>query len=206
MIQNNRVPNKIGRPRQFDSSAALNAAVEVFWLKGYDAASLDDLTAAMNINRPSLYLAFKDKQALFLSALEAYASSYGTEPLAAFRSEADPALAVKGYFIALLRNQAREGDFAKGCLLASCAIGNAGQITGVKEFLSNITAQTISALANGFEAFKQSGLLPKDFESVIKAGLMVDITYGFAHRARSGETAQTLMKDLKGKIAVILER
>ena len=53
-----------GRPRAFDEDAALKKAMEVFWSKGYDAASLSDLTAAMGINPPSLYAAFGNKEAL----------------------------------------------------------------------------------------------------------------------------------------------
>jgi AcrR family transcriptional regulator len=206
MIQNKNEPTKIGRPRQFDSSAALSAATEVFWLKGYDAASLDDLTSAMNINRPSLYLAFKDKQSLFFSALEAYASSYGTAPLLAFQASTDPVAAVKIYFTTLVRNQARAGDCAKGCLLASCATGNAGQLRGVKEFLVDVTAHTITELVNRFEMFKQTGLLSNDFASKTKASLMVDITHGFAYRARCGESLDALLADVEDKTAQVLGR
>ena len=56
-----------GRPRSFDREAALNAAMEVFWTKGYESASISDLTAAMGINPPSLYAAFGDKEKLFLA-------------------------------------------------------------------------------------------------------------------------------------------
>jgi AcrR family transcriptional regulator len=200
------IQNKIGRPRQFDVSAALAAATEVFWLKGYDAASLDDLTTAMRINRPSLYLAFQDKQALFLSSLKGYAAGYGTAPLTAFNAENTAVSAVSAYFTTLVRNQVREGDCAKGCLLASCATGNAGQIAGVKEFLANVSAQTVNGLANGFEAFKRSGQLPDDFVPQSKASLMVDITHGFAYRARFGESLEALLGDVGVKTAQILGR
>src|SRR5437763_175317 len=62
-----------GRPRAFDVEAALDRALEVFWRKGYDGASLSDLTRAMGINRPSLYATFGNKEALFRKALDRYA-------------------------------------------------------------------------------------------------------------------------------------
>src|SRR5205809_2994773 len=61
-----------GRPRAFDLDQALDQALEVFWKKGYEGASLPDLTKAMGINRPSLYAAFGNKEALFRKALDRY--------------------------------------------------------------------------------------------------------------------------------------
>ena len=63
-----------GRPREFDTDVALAAALRVFWNKGYDGASLTDLTDAMGITRPSLYAAFGNKEALFKQALDLYES------------------------------------------------------------------------------------------------------------------------------------
>lgn len=63
-----------GRPREFDVDEALSAALRVFWEKGYDGASLADLTEAMGITRPSLYAAFGNKEALFKQALDLYES------------------------------------------------------------------------------------------------------------------------------------
>src|SRR5213083_2561468 len=62
-----------GRPRAFDPDAALDRAMHVFWAKGYEGASLSDLTSAMDINRPSLYAAFGNKEQLFRKALDRYA-------------------------------------------------------------------------------------------------------------------------------------
>src|SRR6202166_3627556 len=63
----------LGRPRSFETGKALDAAMKVFWCKGYEGASLSDLTRAMGINRPSLYAAFGDKEALFRKFLDRYA-------------------------------------------------------------------------------------------------------------------------------------
>lgn len=64
---------KMGRPRCFCEDQAVDAAMRVFWEKGYEGASLNDLTEAMGINRPSLYATFGDKAGLFLRAMERYA-------------------------------------------------------------------------------------------------------------------------------------
>ncbi len=75
--------DKMGRPRAFDTETALDAAMKVFWEKGYEGTSLDDLTEAMGINRSSLYSSFGDKQTLFQKVIERYKSG----PMA-FLSEA----------------------------------------------------------------------------------------------------------------------
>jgi AcrR family transcriptional regulator len=63
---------KRGRPRAYDPRAALRAVTEAFWRSGYSGTSLDDLSAAAGMNRPSLYAAFGDKRELYLAALDRY--------------------------------------------------------------------------------------------------------------------------------------
>jgi AcrR family transcriptional regulator len=65
-----------GRPREFNTTDALDQALLVFWRKGYRGTSLDDLTDVMQINRPSLYAAFGDKEKLFLAAVDQYREKY----------------------------------------------------------------------------------------------------------------------------------
>src|ERR1700674_1550160 len=65
-------PRPRGRPRAYDPDVALAQAIDTFWDAGYAGTSLDDLSAATGMNRPSLYGAFGDKRALYLKALERY--------------------------------------------------------------------------------------------------------------------------------------
>jgi AcrR family transcriptional regulator len=64
---------RMGRPRGFAEDIALEAAMRVFWEKGYEGATLADLTEAMGINRSSLYASFGDKEAIFRMAMARYA-------------------------------------------------------------------------------------------------------------------------------------
>ena len=73
-----------GRPRSFDQTEALDAAVLVFWEKGFDGASIEDLTTAMGISRPSLYATFGNKRSLFIEAIDRYAATYGNQAFSAF--------------------------------------------------------------------------------------------------------------------------
>ena len=70
-----------GRPRSFDETAALEKATQVFWSKGYDGVTIDDLVAGMGVGRPSLYAVFGDKRTIFLRVLRAYAEAKGASAL-----------------------------------------------------------------------------------------------------------------------------
>src|ERR1700759_5024209 len=72
MVQKDGSAKQRGRPRSYDPELGLQRATETFWKKGYAATSLDDLAAAMGMNRPSLYAGFGDKRALYLKALNRY--------------------------------------------------------------------------------------------------------------------------------------
>ena len=84
MIQKAARPR--GRPRSFNESAALEKAIQVFWSKGYDGVTVDDLVAGMGVGRPSLYSIFGDKRTLFLRVLRAYAEKKGALATAALHS------------------------------------------------------------------------------------------------------------------------
>src|ERR1700690_1100448 len=84
MIQNTARPR--GRPRSFDETGALEKATQVFWSKGYDGVTIDDLVAGMGVGRPSLYAVFGDKRTLFLRVLRAYGEEKGALAAKALRS------------------------------------------------------------------------------------------------------------------------
>src|SRR5712672_3301566 len=71
-VKSSQGNSRLGRPRAFDADRALDRALAVFWRNGYEGASLPALTKAMGINRPSLYAAFGNKEALFRKALQRY--------------------------------------------------------------------------------------------------------------------------------------
>jgi AcrR family transcriptional regulator len=86
-----------GRPRGFDRAEALRQAMRLFWAKGYDGASLADLTAAMGINPPSLYAAFGSKEALFREATDLYSETEGVDIWRSLHQSATARQAVEGF-------------------------------------------------------------------------------------------------------------
>lgn len=172
-------------PRTFDEGEALNAAIKVFWTKGYDGASLKDLTEAMGINSPSLYGAFDDKHSLFLKTITQYADGGGCPPIAALEAEPDITAAVRAFLEAAI-TYASSDDGPSGCYLSSSVVTSAEEVAGVKPLLTATIDKVETRLATRFEAEKAAGALPPDFPSQARARLMFDIRQGLVYRARAG--------------------
>ncbi|ETT76049.1 TetR/AcrR family transcriptional repressor of nem operon [Bacillus sp. RC145] len=104
----------MARLREFDKEKALDAAMQLFWEKGYAATSLSDLTAKMEIQRPSLYAAFGDKEGLFEAALRRYTNIHA----ASIRTKLQKEQSVKEAIRIFFENMVEEGykkESNKGC-------------------------------------------------------------------------------------------
>lgn len=195
---------KSGRPRSFDEDDALWAAVNVFWTKGYDGASMKDLTEAMGINSPSLYATFGDKHALYLKAIDRYVSNDACAPLVAFEEEPDIVLAVRAFMEASIDYATSHESGARGCFLSSCVSTTAGEVDGVRSLLHRAIEETDARLAARFDVEKAKNVLPSDFPSQERARLMFDLRQGHVFRARAGLESKTMTKDLDHRVRMVL--
>ncbi|OWT76924.1 MULTISPECIES: TetR/AcrR family transcriptional regulator [unclassified Achromobacter] len=111
----------MARPREFDESAALDAAMQCFWAKGYEATSVRDLADAMKISGASLYNTFGDKRALYERAFHRYAET-GFYPRALrFESELPPLDAIAGFFEEIIGMSLRD-EQRRGCMIVNSAL------------------------------------------------------------------------------------
>ncbi len=189
-----------GRPPSIDRIAALDAAVLTFWEKGYEGASLTDLTNAMNLSRPSLYSGFGDKAQLFDAALMRYAQTIGSAPMAAFEAEPDISKAVRAFLSEAAAGNTTPGNPC-GCLIGCCAATAAESDPNVRRRLNQLLSDTQSRLAKRFEAEPK---LPGHFSARSRAAMMLDFMNAQAIRARSGATQDELMEDLDMKVHAVL--
>src|ERR1700740_1434887 len=118
MIQNAARPR--GRPRSFDELEALEKAIQVFWSKGYDGVTIDDLVDGMGVGRPSLYAVFGDKRTLFLRALKAYAKKKGARAAKALLSPQALRASLASFIRQAVEFATEEGS-AVGCLIVCVA-------------------------------------------------------------------------------------
>ncbi len=112
--------NTLGRPLEFNPEDALDAAIEVFWCKGYEATSMADLLEAMGLSKSSLYQTFGSKQQLFERCLSRYADRLSAE-MAKELEEAKSGRAFIEDIFAEVANTAQQPEGAKGCLIANSA-------------------------------------------------------------------------------------
>ena len=194
---------KRGRPRAFDETAALDGAVEVFWAKGYEAASLDDLTKAMGIIRPSRYGTFGDKKALFIRALGHYGRGIGSEGMRAFDANANINAAVTAFLEVSLKLQTRHGPCAQGCLISNCAAPAASSLPEIGDIVSEVDTGTTDHLATRFRQELARGVLPKDFPVEDRAILLLDMLHAQAHRARTGASRAVLAKQIPMRVDAV---
>ncbi|GKS09582.1 TetR/AcrR family transcriptional regulator [Paenibacillus chitinolyticus] len=102
------------RQREFDEDAALDAAMRLFWEKGYEAASLTELTARMGIQRPSMYAAFGSKKELFEAALRSYTQAHAARVRAKLQSRTSVKDAFRALFEGIVADE-YEGSLNRGC-------------------------------------------------------------------------------------------
>ena len=194
----------MGRPRTFDESEVLLAAMKVFWAKGYDGASLKDLTKAMGISGPSMYAAFGDKRELYLKTIDRYADVDACEPVLAFESEQDIKKAVKDFLSTIIKHATQQSGGANGCFLATCVISNVDEVEGVSQRLKKAIDDTDFRLAARFDLEKEKGTLPTDFPSLDRARLLFDLRQGYVFRGRAGLTEETLRADIDARTNMVL--
>jgi|SRR5262245_5569700 len=180
----------MGRPREFDLDEALDRALEVFWAKGYEGTSIPDLTKAMGINRPSLYAAFGNKEALFRKALDRYA-----EKPAGYVQEALEEPSARCVMEQLLRGSAdslSNRHHPRGCLLVQGALACGEEADSVRREVASRRAVGLAALRERFERAKSERDLPPDLEPADLARFVLAVIYGMSVQATSGATREQL--------------
>jgi AcrR family transcriptional regulator len=185
----------VGRPRAFDVDIALDRALRVFWRKGFEGASLPELTKAMRINRPSLYAAFGNKESLFRKALDRYVEGPGgylrealNEPTA--RAAAERLLAGTIDLLADPMNP-------RGCLMVQGALACGQAADSVRRELVARRTAGEAAVRQRFERAVLDGDLPAESDPADLAQYLATIIHGMAVQAASGASRETLQRVAK---------
>lgn len=196
-----------GRQLQFDKQQALEQAMCVFWKKGFLGASLSELTLAMGINKPSLYAAFGNKEALFIAAVEHYLSRYAS-PHIALLNEPDKPLGerLKAYLCSiarLLSDKSKPG----GCFLSVASTEMAGNNMPEKALDTIVKANSFSEnyLTSFFQSEKDRGQLKPDADIEQLVLLINTFIHGMAAMARNGlpqKQLETMVESMVNMLGV----
>jgi AcrR family transcriptional regulator len=179
-----------GRPREFCVDQALAAALRVFWMRGYEGASMAELTTAMGITKPSLYAAFGNKEALFRKAMDLYER----EKLAYVRSALEAPTA-RGVAERLLRGALEmQIDQAepKGCLGVISSVACGAEAESIRTDVLARRASSEAALRARFERAEQAGELPVGLDAPALTRYLLAILQGLSVQAGAGATPAQL--------------
>jgi AcrR family transcriptional regulator len=180
----------IGRPRSFDTGKVLDRALDVFWRKGYEGASLSDLTKAMRINRPSLYAAFGDKEKLFRKVLDRYAEGPASHSVTALQEPTSRAV-VERLLCGTADLLTSPGN-PHGCLWVQGALACGNAADSVRRELVSRRMAGEAALRQRLNRAKVDGDLPPDANSASLARYIVIIIQGMSVQAAGGATRSEL--------------
>jgi AcrR family transcriptional regulator len=179
-----------GRPRSFDPDKALDRALDVFWRKGYEGASLADLTKAMHINRPSLYAAFGDKEKLFRKVLDRYAEGPASYSEAALREPTSRAV-VERLLYGTADLLTSPGN-PHGCLWVQGALACGNSANSVRKELVSRRLGGENALRQRLNRAKMDGDLPPAENPDTLARYVVTLIQGMSIQAASGASRREL--------------
>jgi AcrR family transcriptional regulator len=182
----------MGRPRAFDTEKALENALQVFWQKGFEGASLSDLTSAMGINKPSLYSAFGNKEQLFLKAIELYEQRPCNFYYPAL--EQSTAFEVAEYMLRGAANSLADTSHPQGCIVVQGALSCSEAGSSVKQALITKRLNTEQELSERFIRAQTEGDLPSSADPNALARFLGTVMQGMAIQATSGASAEQLMQ------------
>ncbi len=195
-----------GRPRAFDPDLVLEQVLEIFWIRGFAATSLDDISEATGVSRPSLNATFGDKESLYLKAMARYRSE--------INAKLDQVLTCTGngdtlrsiilrYFDVMIRSYTGETDECLGCAFMCTALNEAPSHESILGVLQN----TIDEFDQRFEAFfikaQSFGHIGANQDPKVLSQMITSLTSSLAVRARAGASREELQKIVEATTAYL---
>jgi AcrR family transcriptional regulator len=190
-------PKPRGRPRSFDRKAALDAAMTVFWEKGYEGATISDLTAAMGVNPPSLYAAFGDKEDLFLATVQHYAESHTGQVCP---SHATAREAVEAY-LRFKADMLAGAGHPRGCMLMVAFFTAANASPKLHRFLTQKRMEAREHLKARIKQGIRDGDVPAGTDAEELADFYLAVIAGVSQQARDGASHRSMLATVERAMA-----
>ena len=196
-------PKRRGRPRADEPDVALGKALDLFRRQGFAATSLDDLSEATGMNRPSLYGAFGDKRELYIKSYQRYREDARASMAAIFREEMPLRQRLERIFASALNIYLSGETGPRGCFTVVTAASEAVGYPDIRAMVLDGLAELDKAFANCFRRAKEKGELPESADPAVLAQLASATVHSIAIRSRARVSRKDLEAIVKGAIDVM---
>jgi TetR/AcrR family transcriptional repressor of nem operon len=189
------------RPKEFDPDQALDKAMEVFWRKGYEATSIEDLVTRMGINRGSLYETYGDKQQLFLAAMDRYCNGMAAERLKLLEQPGPALDTIKNFVRDMVRMAL--ATRRKGCLIANTAMELASHEKAIGDRVICALGDVEEAFFKALQRAKANGELRKDQNPRALARYLTTMLQGVIVMYKAGTSTEALRDAVETALSVL---
>jgi TetR/AcrR family transcriptional repressor of nem operon len=193
----------MARPKEFDPNQALDKAMHVFWHKGYEATSMEDLLTAMNLNRGSLYDTFGDKRELFLKAMDRYCTGGGIGDRISILNQPGPALPLIRRFINAMLEFGLSDPLRRGCMITNTVMELAPHEKDIARKVAGRLQMTEEAFFKLLARAKQEGELAKDKDPRALARVLVTMMQGTIVMIKAGTPADVVKQTARTALAIL---
>ena len=193
----------MARPKAFNPDEALDKAMHVFWHKGYEAASMEDLLSAMDINRGSLYDTFGDKRELFLKAMDRYCTGGGTGSRISILTQQGPALPLIRQFISAMLEFGLSDPLRRGCLITNTVMELAPHEKGIARKMTGRLQMVEEAFFKLLTRAKREGELARDRDPRALARVLVTMMQGTIVMIKAGTPADVVKQTAKTALSIL---
>ena len=192
----------MARAKEFDEDRAIDAAVDCFWLRGYEATSVRDLAQSMGIGGTSLYNAFGDKRALFALSLERYANRSMRERVRRLEASRQPREAIHAFFAEIIDRSLADRD-RKGCLLVNSALDVAPHDKEIGKAVAGYFDEIGAFFRRNIEAARKAGQVPKKIDAEDVSAHLLGVLVGIRVLARTGAKRKVLEAVARPALALL---
>lgn len=196
-------PKRRGRPRAYEPEIALGKALDLFRKQGFAATSLDDLSEATGMNRPSLYGAFGDKRELYIKSYQRYREDARASMVEIFRQEMPVRQRLERIFASALNIYLSGDTGPRGCFTVVTAASEAVGDPEIRAMVIDGLSELDKAFANCFRRAKEKGELPESADPAVLAQLASATVHSIAIRSRARVPRRDLEAIVKGAIEVM---